>query len=80
VIGVMTGSVWLREEPFADAPRLGVVLERGQPIEILAVSGDWYRVHWAPQTEAEVIGWAPAEWVGTTTPIPTWLVTPTVNP
>jgi hypothetical protein len=80
VIGLMTGNVWLREGPSADAPRLGLILERGQPIKILAVSGNWYQVHWTRQTGAEVVGWVPVEWVGTTTPVPTWLVTPTLNP
>lgn len=76
VVGLMTGNAWLREGPSADSPRLGVILERGQPIEILAASGDWYQVRWAPQGQAEVIGWVPAKWVGTTTPIPAWIVTP----
>jgi hypothetical protein len=80
VVGLMTGNVWLREEPLADSPRLGVTMERGQPVEILAVYGDWYRVRWAPQRDAEVIGWAPARWVGTLTSIPDRLITPTRIP
>ncbi|MBN1219117.1 MAG: SH3 domain-containing protein [Anaerolineae bacterium] len=77
-IGLMTGNVWLRERPAADSPRLGIILERGQPVEILAIFGDWYHVRWAPpQAEAEVIGWTPAEWVGTTVPIPARIITPT---
>jgi hypothetical protein len=76
----MTGNVWLRQEPAADAPRLGLVLERGQQVEILAVFGDWYQVRWAPQIQAGVIGWTPAEWVGTIAPIPARLVTPTISP
>ena len=57
VIGLMTGHVWLRAEPADDSRRLGVILERGQRVEILAVFGDWYQVRWVPQAEAEVIGW-----------------------
>jgi len=78
-MGLMTGSVWLREGPSADAPRLGMILERGRSIEILAVLGDWCQVRWAPEARAEVVGWVPLEWVGTTAPIPPWIVTPTVG-
>lgn len=74
--GLMTGNVWLREEPTADSSRLGVILERGQPVEILAAFGNWYRIRWAPQSGVEVTGWVPAEWVGTLTPVPTNLITP----
>jgi hypothetical protein len=77
VIGLMTGDAWLHEGPSADSPRLGVILERGQSVEILAVFGNWYRVCWAPQAQAEVIGWVLAKWVGTTTPVPARIVTPT---
>ena len=77
VIGVVTGNVWLRGGPSADAPRLGIILERSQAIEILAVFGDWYQVRWTPQAQAEVTGWVPAKWVGTTTSIPAWMITPT---
>ena len=77
VIGLMTGDAWLHEGPSADSPRLGVILERGQSVEILAVFGNWYRVCWVPQAQTEVIGWVPAKWVGTTIPVPTRIVTPT---
>jgi hypothetical protein len=75
----MTGNVWLHDEPSAESPRLGVILERGQQVEILAATGEWYRVRWAPKPTAEIIGWAPSEWVGTTTAIPESIVTPTSN-
>jgi hypothetical protein len=80
VIGVMTGHVWLRASPSADSARPGVILERGQSVEILAVLGDWYQVRWAPQAETEAIGWVPAMWVGTVSPIPSRIVTPTIGP
>jgi hypothetical protein len=80
VIGLMTGNVWLREGPSADAARLGTILQRGQSIEILAVFGDWCRVRWAPDAHAEVIGWVPLEWVGTTEALPSRIITPTAGP
>lgn len=76
VVGMMTGNVWLREEPSGSSARLGIILEQGQPVEILAVSGNWFRVRWAPQRQAEVIGWAPAAWVGVLDTIPPHIVTP----
>ncbi|MGD1994586.1 MAG: SH3 domain-containing protein [Anaerolineae bacterium] len=80
VIGLVTGNVWLRGGPSAGSPRLGVILERGQTVELLAVFGEWYQVHWAPEAGAEVTGWVPRQWVGTTVPIPAYMVTPTVGP
>ncbi len=80
LVGIMTGNVWLRQEPSAASLRLDIVLERGQPVEILAASGNWYRVRWSPQTEAEIIGWVPAEWVGSAIPIPERIITPSQGP
>jgi hypothetical protein len=80
VIGLMTGNVWLRGGPAADSPRLGVILERGLRIELLAVFGDWCQVRWVPEAGAEVTGWVPRQWVGTMGPIPARMVTPTVRP
>jgi hypothetical protein len=80
VIGLVTGNVWLRGGPFAGSPRLGVILERGQTVELLAVFGEWYQVHWAPEAGAEVTGWVPGQWVGTTVPIPARIITPTAIP
>lgn len=80
VIGLMTGNVWLRDGPSADSPRLGMVLERGRSVEILAVLGDWCQVRWAGQAQAQVVGWVPLQWVGTTAPIPAHIITPTAGP
>ena len=80
VVGLMTGHVWVRQDPSADAPLLGVILERGQRVELLAIFGDWCQVLWAPETQAEVTGWVPLKWVGTTVPIPAQIVTPTIGP
>lgn len=80
VLGLMTGHVWVRRAPVLDAPLMGVIVQRGQVVEILAVSGDWFQVRWAPEAETEVIGWVPLEWVGTTAPVPARIVTPAVSP
>ena len=80
VVGLMTGSVWLHGGPSADSPRLGVILERGQSVEILAVFGDWCQVRWAPSGQLEVVGWLSLDWVGTTSAIPARIVTPTARP
>lgn len=76
VRGIMTGNVWLHNGPSDQSPRLGMVLETGQTVEILAVSGTWYQICWSPQEDALVIGWAPARWIGTMGTIPAELVTP----
>jgi hypothetical protein len=76
----MTGNVWVRQEPAEDAPRLGVVLERGQLVVITAAFDDWYRVRWTPQTQAEITGWVPGVCVGTLNPIPAEIITPTSVP
>jgi hypothetical protein len=80
VVGLMTGHVWVRRAPSPDASLMGVIVQRGQVVEILAVSGNWCQVRWAPEAETEVIGWVPLEWVGTTTPVPARIVTPTISP
>lgn len=76
VIGLMLGNVWIRTEPAAASPRLGLILEQGQSVEILAVFGDWCQVRWAPQAQVEVVGWVPVKWVGTIDPIPAQIITP----
>jgi len=78
--GLMTGNVWLREAPSDDAPRFGIVMERGQPIEVLGVLGSWYQIRWSPHDGSEIIGWVPAQWVGTRVPIPEHLIKPTLAP
>jgi hypothetical protein len=77
VIGLMTGDVWLHEGPSADSPRLGMILERGQTVEILALFSEWVQVRWTSPAQAEVTGWVSLQWVGTTAPIPAQIVTPT---
>ncbi len=80
VSGVMTGDVFLHEGAAEDTPRLGAVVHRRDSVEILAAAGDWYRVRWVSGSNAEVIGWVPAKWVSTGTPIPARIVTPVASP
>jgi hypothetical protein len=80
VVGLMTGNVWVRQAPSPDAPLMGVILQRGQLVEIQAVFGDWCQVRWTPEAQTEVVGWVPLEWVGTTIAIPSRLVTPVLSP
>ena len=80
VIGAMTGSQWVHEGPSLGAPRTGVILTQGQPVEILAFFGDWCLVRWAPPGQGEMTGWVLARWVGTTDVIPGRLITPTPGP
>jgi hypothetical protein len=80
VIGAMVGSTWVRTEPSTTAPRADLILERGQPVEILAFFDSWYRVRWVSRTQEELDGWVQARWVGTASFLPSWLITPTVSP
>jgi hypothetical protein len=80
MIGVMTGNAWLRQAPADDAPRMSLVLERNQQVEILAVYGNWVQVRWQPEPQVEITGWVPVQWMGTTGPIPASIITPTPSP
>jgi hypothetical protein len=80
VLGLMTGNVWLRQEPSAGSPRLGLVAERGQQVELLAVFDGWGQVRWVPFPLGQAVGWVPLQWVGTLDPIPASIVTVTVAP
>lgn len=80
VWAVMTGSVYVRQGPGLEYALLGMVLTRGQTIEVVAAYGSWVQARWAPQNGAEVVGWVPIMWVGTLTPIPACITTPTTLP
>jgi hypothetical protein len=80
VLGAAVGSEWMHEEPVLSSPRVGSVLERGQPVEILAAYGDWYLIRWTRPTYGESSGWVLSRWVGTVDPIPAWMITPTAAP
>jgi hypothetical protein len=77
---VMTGSVYVRQGPGLEQPLLGMVLERGQVIEVVAVYGTWVHARWTPQDGAQVVGWVPMTWVGVLTPFPDQIITPTAVP
>jgi hypothetical protein len=79
VPGTMIGSAWVRHTPSDDSGRLAIALERGTPIDVLAVFQNWYQVRFSPSAGAEVTGWVPGRWVETTKSIPTELVTPSAN-
>ena len=77
VLGVMTGHVWMRQQPARDAPLLGVIIERGERVMIRAVYGEWCQIVWTPEPHSEVIGWVPLQWVGAIDGIPERVTTPT---
>jgi succinoglycan biosynthesis transport protein ExoP len=77
VTGVIVDYVRLREAPSADSPSTGLILEKGQTVEVLASFGDWYQVRWLHRDE--VVGWVPIRWVETTAPIPARIVTPVIG-
>jgi SH3-like domain-containing protein len=77
---VMTGSVYVRQGPGFSHDLLGLVLMRGRAVEIVALYGDWAQVRWTPQDGVEVVGWVPMRWLGTLTPVPPWIITPTAVP
>lgn len=79
-IGSMLGNFRVREQPDIDSPHNGATLERGQPVEILAVYNNWYLVRWTSRGQDIITGWAPSRWVGTTSAIPSHLLTPTAVP
>lgn len=80
VLGAMTGSQWAHEGPSLESPQTGVIVSQGQPVEILAVFGDWCLVRWTPLGENEMTGWVLTRWVGTTRPVPPRIVTPAAGP
>ena len=80
VMALMTGNAWLRQEPRDDSLRLGIVAERGQQVELLAVFDDWCQIRWAPGAQVQAVGWIPLRWVGTLEPIPARIVTATAGP
>jgi hypothetical protein len=79
-VGVMTGHVWMRRQPSSSAPLLGIIIERGESVTIRSVYGEWCQIDWAPQGGSHVLGWVPLQWVGTLSPIPARVTTPTASP
>lgn len=79
VTGMTVGSVWLREGPSESAPRLGLILQQGQRVKILAGHGDWYRVRWTAAADSEAVGWVPARSLEPVMPVPAGTVTPSFD-
>jgi SH3-like domain-containing protein len=77
---VMTGSVYVRQGPGLEYELLGMVLSRGQTIEVVAVYGTWAQARWTPQNGVQVVGWVPMAWVGALAPFPEQIITPTAVP
>jgi len=72
------GHVWVRDEPYPDAPRR-LVLFRDTPVRVLAVYGPWAKVLWWEEGMPRT-GWVPARWVFTRLPVPPSLITPLPSP
>jgi hypothetical protein len=73
---VMTGSVWVRLMPDANAEHYPVIVMRGTPVDVLAVYGTWAKIFWTTQLGYNE-GWVPIMWVGIPSNIlPPELVTP----
>lgn len=73
--GVMTGNVWVQEEPRQDSKRYAAPALINTTVEVLAVYGPWTRIAWVDEFGLHE-GWVPGQWVGLTTPVPSSLVTP----
>jgi hypothetical protein len=75
-VGVMIGSVWLRAEPSDNSPVTGVTVTNGRPVEIVAITGNWYLIRFPPGDPNGVQGWVPGQWVGLVAPPPMAIITP----
>jgi len=75
-IGVMIGNVYLRVEPRFGSPLAGEVVERGRPVEILALDGTWYLIRWPPGDAAGMSGWVQGQWVGIVSAPPPNIIAP----
>ena len=78
--GQVTGRVWLRQAPSISAAGLGLALEQGESVEVLAATGDWYYVGGVTPSNDAVRGWVSARWVKLSFPVPPHLVTPVAEP
>ncbi len=67
--------VWVRFEPFLDAP-LETVIPTGIPLEVLAAYHIWVEVEWETADGLQR-GWVPQRWISIREPIPAWQITPT---
>jgi SH3-like domain-containing protein len=72
----MIGTVWLREEPRNGSPVTGETVNRGQPVEILAIYDDWMLIRWPIGDPEGASGWVPNRWVGMVAAPPAEIITP----
>jgi hypothetical protein len=72
----MIGNVYLRAEPRIGSPLTGEIVQLGRPVEILAIDGTWYLIHWPPGDAAGTSGWVPGRWVGVISAPPLNIITP----
>jgi hypothetical protein len=68
VTGVLTGNPSLWSGPRPGGEHLGIILEEGESVEILASTDEWIRVRWVSPEGTEVTGWVQRRWVEIPTP------------
>lgn len=73
--GVMTGNVWMREEPDPASPANQVVVPINTRVELKAVYGRWVKIAWVSEF-GSLVGWVPAGFVGMPLGVPGQIVTP----
>ncbi|MFC2037326.1 SH3 domain-containing protein [Chloroflexota bacterium] len=75
-LGVMIGNVRLRSEPRDNSPLIGVSVNTGRPVEVLAIYQEWYLIRWPPGDSTGTVGWIPGRWVGVVAVPPPEIITP----
>ncbi len=73
--GVMTGNVWMREQPDPASPANQVVVPINTRVELKAVYGNWVNIAWVSEF-GSLEGWVPAGFVGMPLGVPGQIVTP----
>jgi hypothetical protein len=73
--GVITGNVWVHQEPSMASKSDLVVVYSNTVVDILASYNGWIEISWTSETGIHW-GWVSGEWVGITEPIPDWMITP----
>jgi hypothetical protein len=75
-LGVLIGNVRLRAEPRNDSPLTGETVLQSRVVEVLAIYGNWFLIHWPPGDAKGTSGWVPGRWVGVVAPPPPGIITP----
>ncbi|MHC1781462.1 MAG: hypothetical protein AB9891_01645 [Anaerolineaceae bacterium] len=73
--GVMTGNVWIRENPDPASPANQVVIPINTKVELKAISGKWVKIAWVTEF-GDLEGWVPVDFVGMPFGVPERIVTP----